>query len=197
MITNNFFINNILDDSFYKYISKPVSVSDAYFYRVFDNNCDTDRVTINGKIDKIVKLPKNLNIILNIDSMCGNIVHIPMISDIYIEYDLIKQLINIKDLNKDSYTSVLDKKIKILSVKNNNNITYQDIIIQTHKEIIIIQIYKFKIPFENITHGAVIIYQNDSDNFNQYNTTYYTKNNNLLFLDNITNNKQIYKNKTP
>ena len=76
-----------------------MSVSDTYFYRVFDNNCDTDRVTINGKIDKIVKLPKNLNIILNIDSMCGNIVHIPMISDIYIEYDLIKQLINIKDLS--------------------------------------------------------------------------------------------------
>jgi hypothetical protein len=185
MSSNNNFINNMLDESYQKYI-KPVAESDGHFYRVFDNNCEEDRVVINGKIDKIVNLPKNLNVMLNIDTSYGNIVHVPMVSDIYIEYESIKQLIHIKDLNINNSTSKLDKdEIKILSAKNNKNITFQDIIIQTNKEIIIIQIYKFKVPFENITHGAVIIYQNDSNNSNQNNTIYYTKNNNKLILENI------------
>jgi hypothetical protein len=191
----------MLDESYQKYI-KPVAETDGNFYRVFDNNCEEDRVVINGKIDKIVNLPKNLNAILNIDMSCGNIVHVPMVSDIYIEYETIKQLIHIKELNINNSSSKLDSdEIKILSVKNNKNITYQDIIIQTNKEIIIIQIYKFKIPIENITHGAVIIYQNDMDNSNQNNTIYYTKNNNLS-LNSIYNtriiiddNKKIKKNK--
>lgn len=200
MSSNTNFIN-MLDESYQKYI-KPVAETDGNFYRVFDNNCEEDRVVINGKIDKIVNLPKNLNAILNIDMSCGNIVHVPMVSDIYIEYETIKQLIHIKELNINNSSSKLDSdEIKILSVKNNKNITYQDIIIQTNKEIIIIQIYKFKIPIENITHGAVIIYQNDMDNSNQNNTIYYTKNNNLS-LNSIYNtriiiddNKKIKKNK--
>jgi hypothetical protein len=185
MSTNNNFINNLLDESYQKYI-KPVAESDGHYYRVFDNNCEDDRVVINGKIEKIVNLPKNLNEVLNIDCSCGNIVHIPMVNDIYIEYESIKQLIHIKELNINNFTSKLDlDEIKILSVKNSRNITYQDIIIQTNKEIIIIQIYKFKVPFESITHGAVIIYQNDSNNSNQNNTIYYTKNNSKLILNKI------------
>ena len=195
MSSNNNFINNMLDESYQKYI-KPAVESDGHFYRVFDNNCEDDRVVINGKIDKIVNLPKNLNAILNIDISCGNIVHIPMVSDIYIEYESIKQLIHIKELNIDNFSSKLDiDELKILSVKNNKNITYQDIIIQTNKEIIIIQIYKFKIPFESITHGAVIIYQNDFNNSNQNNTIYYTKNNNNLLLNSNNNTLIIIDNK--
>jgi len=194
MSINNNFIN-MMDESYQKYI-KPVVNIDEKFYRVFDNNCENDRVVINGKIDKIVNLPKNLNAILNIDISCGNIVHVPMLNDIYIEYDKIKQLINIKELNIDNFTCKLDlDEIKILSVKNNKNITYQDIIIQTNKEIIIIQIYKFKIPIENITHGAVIIFQNDLNNSNQNNTIYYTKNNNKLLLKSIDDTKIIIDNK--
>lgn len=180
MISTNNFIN-ILDDSYEKYI-EPITKLDDKFYRVFDYNHKKDRVLINGKIDKIVDLPKNLNTILDIDTTCGNIVHIPMVSDIYIEYESIRQLIHIKELSMNNNVCKLDSdEIKILSVKNNKNITYQDIIIQTNKGIIIIQIYKFRFPIKNITYGAVIIYQNDIDNSNQNNTIYYTKNNyNLL-----------------
>lgn len=194
MSINNNFIN-MMDESYQKYI-KPVVNIDEKFYRVFDNNCENDRVVINGKMDKIVNLPKNLNAILNLDMSCGNIVHVPMLNDIYIEYDKIKQLINIKELNIDNFTCKLNfDKIKILSVKNNKNIIYQDIIIQTNKEIIIIQIYKFKIPIEHITHGAVIIYQNDLNNSNQNNTIYYTKNNNKLLLKSIDDTQIIIDNK--
>jgi hypothetical protein len=192
MSSNNNFINFILDESYQKYI-KPATELDGNFYRVFDNNCEDGRVIINGKIDKIVNLPKNLNAILNLDISCGNIVHVPMVSDIFIEYESIKELIHIKDLNINSFFYVLNNnEIKILSPKNNKNILFQDIIIETHKgELIIIQIYKFKIPIENITHGAVIIYQDDFDNSNQNNTIYYTKNNDNLLLNSINDNSKI------
>ena len=65
MSINNNFIN-MMDESYQKYI-KPVVNTEGKFYRVFDNNCENDRVVINGKIDKIVNLPKNLNAILNLD----------------------------------------------------------------------------------------------------------------------------------
>jgi hypothetical protein len=201
MSNNSNFNNMMLDESYQKYIIPNDQLSTS-FHRLFDNNCLNDRVVINGKIDKIVDLPKNLNMILNIDISYGNIVHIPMVSNIYIEYSSFEHLINIKDLNnKDNIDlNIYNQKlysdtIKILSVKKNKNITYQDILIQTNKNLIIIQIYKFSKPIQNITHGAFIIYQNDIDHSNQNNTIYYTKNSKLNQLTKI-NDINIIKNLT-
>jgi hypothetical protein len=195
MSNNKTFINQYLDESFEKYI-KPVVENDTNFYRIFDNNCDNDRVVINGKLEKIVNQPKNFNNFLNIDLSYGNIVHIPMLNNIYIEYLTTRQMVNIKDLNSINQILKLDSNdVKFLSVKRNKNIIYQDIIIQTNKTIIIIQLYNFKIPVEGITHGAFIIYQNDYNNNNQNNTIYYTKNNSKLIIDNILDTKKIINSK--
>ena len=67
-----------------------------------DYNNNNEHIVINGKIDKIVNYPKNLNLLLNIDSSYGNIIHIPMMSDMYIDYMTYKHLINIKDLSIDN-----------------------------------------------------------------------------------------------
>ena len=184
-------MNQNIDESFESYVKPAVDVNST-FYRIFDNNCDTDRVVINGKIEKIVNLPKNLNNLLNIDISCGNIVHIPMLNDIYIEYLTTKQLIDVKNLSAFNQIQESDSdSVKILSVKYNKNIIYQDIIIQTNKSIIIVQLYKLVVPFGDITHGAVIIFQDDSINNNQNNTIYYTKANSRLIIDTITDNKKI------
>jgi len=145
------------------------------YYKVFDNNNNNDHLIINGKIDKIVNYPKNLNDILNIDISYGNIVHIPMVNNILINYENNKKMLNINNLNINESES--DNKIKILSVKIDKNIMYQDILIHTNKNLIILQLYKFIKPIENITHGAFIIYNNDYNDLNQNNTIFYTKNN--------------------
>ena len=198
--------NNLLDESYQVYIKSAIELTDNY-YRVYDNNCDTDRVVINGKIDNIVNLPKNINNIFNIDVSCGNIVHIPMVSDIYIEYLDIKKFINIKNLNSDqnlnsnsnfdSYNnSFFSDTLKIYSVKTKDNIIYQDIIIQTNNTIIIIQVYKFKNPIKNITHGAFIIYQDEVNNMNSNNTIYYTRNNRIKNkIDKLDDTTNIYNKK--
>jgi hypothetical protein len=47
------------------------------------------------------------------------------------------------------------------------------------------------IPIDDITHGAVIIFQSESNNSNQSNTIYYTKANPSLIIDSLTNTKKI------
>ena len=86
-------INNLLDNSFQKYVES--DELNLNFYRVFDNNSYSDRIIINSKIDKIVDIPRYINNILNIDISCGNIIHIPMADDIFIEYLNMNELISI------------------------------------------------------------------------------------------------------
>lgn len=184
-------MNQNIDESFESYIKPAVDVN-LTFYRIFDNNCDSDRVVINGKLEKIVNLPKNLNNMLNIDISCGNIVHVPMLNDIYIEYSSTKQLIDIKNLSAFSQINKINSDdVKFLSIKYNKNIIFQDIIIQTNKSIIIVQLYKLTVAIDDITHGAVIIFQNEFFDSNQNNTIYYTKANSRLIIDSITDTKKI------
>ncbi len=174
-MSNNYLVNNMLDDSYYKFIKSVDNLNDNY-YKVFDNNSKNDHVIINGKIDKIVNYPKNLNDILNIDITYGNIVHIPMVNNLLIKYGSKNIILNMSDLNIDNSIYTEDNEIKILSAKVNKNIIYQDILIQTNNNLIILQLYKFIKPVENITHGAFIIYQNDYNDSSQNNTIFYTKN---------------------
>ena len=178
-------IDNLIDDSFQKYVElKELNLN---FYRVFDNNSYDDRIIINSKIEKIVDIPRHINNIFNIDISCGNIIHIPMANDIFIEYLNMNELINISNLDININNNYLsNSKIKRYSLKENNNIIYQDIIIESNKTFVIIQIYKFKLPLDNITHGAFIIYQNDNMTQNNSNTVFYTKNSHILKLKNIT-----------
>jgi hypothetical protein len=113
-----------------------------------------------------------------------------MADDIYIECSDIKQIINISNLDIFNY-NMSNNKIKIYLPKENNNLLYQDIIIDTDSTFIIIQIYKFKSPINNITHGAFIIYQNDNYSLNNNNTIFYTKNNNNLLINKITDTTMI------
>jgi hypothetical protein len=187
--------NQMIDDSFQKYVNNNNEIN-TFLYRIFDNNIYDDRVIINGKINKIVNEPKKLNEYLNIDETCGNIVHIPMIHHIYIEYMSNNYVIDIDDISlSNKFFSYDNDEIKIFSVKNNNNITYQDIVIQTKTTIIIIQLYKFRQPLESITHGAFIIYQENEDDKFQNNTIYYTKDNMNLLLDDLKDNRKILVNK--
>ena len=160
------------------------------YYRVFDNNLIDDRIIINSKIERIVDLPQYINNILNIDVSCGNIIHIPMANDIFIEYLNMNEIISINNLDININNYSMSDNIKIYSPKENDNIIYQDIIIESTKSFIIIQIYKFKSPLNNITHGAFIIYQNENINHNNSNMVFYT-NNNLYKLKNITDTKII------
>jgi hypothetical protein len=195
MSSNNNF-NNMMDDSYHTYIKQICNCNkNSIFYRIFDyNNNNNEHIIINGKIDKIVNYPKNLNLLLNIDSSYGNIIHIPMMSDMYIDYMTQKHLINIKDLDiKNAYKSDNDK-IKFLSVKNNKKMIYQDIIIHIDNNIIIVQIYKCNEPINDITHGAFIIYQNNLNMNNQNNSIFYTKYNSNLLIDDIKNISTIYNN---
>lgn len=164
-----------------------------HYYRIYDNNNLNDRVIINGKIDKLVNIPKNMNNIFNIDVSCGNIVHIPMVSDIYIEYSNIKKFINIKDLDICNSHTLLEDSLKIYSTKTTKDMFYQDIIIETNNTFFIIQIYKFKHTIKNITYGAFIIYQDDIDNMNSNNTIYYTRNNKNI-IKNIEDNSILCSN---
>ena len=185
------FIDQNIDESFETYI-KPIIDVNSKYYRIFDNNCDDDRVVINGKLDKIVNLPKNFNNLLNIDIVCGNIVHIPMLNNIYIQYLDVTEIIDIKNLSAFAQPQCfLSDDVKFLSIKYTKNIIYQDIIIQTNKNIIIIQLYKLIIPIDNITHGAIIIFQSEGNNNNQSNTIYYTKINSSLLIDSLSNTKKI------
>lgn len=175
----SFFTNQLIDESYEKYI-KPNINNTSNFYRVFDNNCDKDRVIINGKFDSNVDEPKNLNKILNIDSKCGNIVHVPMLSEIYIEYQSTKLLLDVNNFDVNnmniSNMSIDNSLISLLSVKTHKNIKFQDILIQTSNDIILVQLYKFDYPIDKITHGAFIIYQNDESGYSQNNTIFFTKN---------------------
>ena len=197
-MTNINFINQQIDDSFELYVNH-IKEPITNYYRIFDNNNDSDRIIINGKIDKIINQPKNINNILNIGIECGNIVHIPMLSDMYLEYSDLKQYISIKSLNhigNSKYYNENNEYIKFLSVKTKKNLIYQDIIIETQKGIIIVQLYKFKLPIDGVSHGAVIIYQNDISGYNQSNTIFYTKDNISLRLDSINSDKKINKKTT-
>ena len=197
MININF-INQHLDDSLELYINH-IDDQSTNYYRIFDNNDDSDRIIINGKIDKLINQPKNINNILNIDIECGNIVHIPMLSDMYLEYSDIKQYISIKSLNHiydSKYYNEDNDYIKFLSVKSKKNLIYRDIIIETQKGIILVQLYKFKLPIDGVSHGAVIIYQNDISGYNQSNTIFYTKDNLDLKLSNIESDRRINIKKT-
>ena len=192
-MTNINFINQQIDDSFELYVNH-IEEPNTNYYRIFDNNNDSDRIIINGKIDKLINQPKNINNILNIGIECGNIVHIPMLSDMYLEYSDLKQFISIKSLNhinNSKYYNENNEYIKFLSVKSKKNLIYQDIIIETQKGIIIVQLYKFKLPIDGVSHGAVIIYQNDISGYNQSNTIYYTKDNIDLKLNSINSDKKI------
>ncbi len=184
------FIENTMDKSYLEYI-KPVIDTTSFFYRVYDNCSQDDRVIINSKIDKIVKEPKNLNNILNIDPICGNIVHVPMASSIYIEHENNELKLNVSDLNANTNMKFDDSSIKVYSVKSYKNTIYQDITIQTNNTLIIVQIYKFKLQIENITHGAFIIYQNDTQGSNQNNMIFYTKNNPNLIISHLTDTTDI------
>lgn len=175
------YINNLMDKSYQEYI-KPIININNNFYRLFDNNLDDDRIIINGKIEQLLFLPNNFNKILNIDISYRNVVHIPMASNLYIEYLDSNELLDIKNLDINNQYISNNNLIKILSIKSNNNMIYQDILIETNNTLIIVQIYKFKIPIHNITHGAFIIYQNDFDNLNNNNTIYSIKLNNKLAL---------------
>ena len=159
---------NILEDSFFKYIPESTSpVSQTY--KVFENN----HIIINSKIDKLVTLPKNINNILNIDSIFkDNIIHIPMSNDLTIEYKDNNYIIQCLDFNMNN---INNNNIKILSPKQTQHLYYQDIIIDTESDLIIIQVYKLKNQTDNITHGAFIIYQDDSENYKQNNSIFYTR----------------------
>ena len=197
-MTNINFINQHLDDSLELYINH-IDDQSTNYYRIFDNNDYSDRIIINGKIDKLINQPKNINNILNIDIECGNIVHIPMLSDMYLEYSDIKQYISIKSLNHiydSKYYNEDNDYIKFLSVKSKKNLIYRDIIIETQKGIILVQLYKFKLPIDGVSHGAVIIYQNDISGYNQSNTIFYTKDNLDLKLSNIESDRRINIKKT-
>ena len=188
MLNNFETLNNIIDESYQRYVIP--FLQDDHIYCLFDNNCNNDRVIINGKIDKIVNIPKNINYLLNIDSTYGNIVHIPMASNIYIEYSNIKENINVLDIcDVKSNNCLIDNPIQFHSVKSNKNIIFQDIIIQTIDTIIIVQIYKFKKPIKNISYGAFIIYQNDFNNMNCNVICYYKQNN--IKINNISDDKKI------
>lgn len=164
-----------------------------HYYRLYDNNNLNDRLIINGNIEKIINIPKNINNIFNINISCGNIIHIPLVNNIYIEYQNNKKLININNLDINNYNIDLDDNFKIYSVKTTKNMYYQDIIIQTNNSFIVIQIYKFKHVIKNITHGAFIIYQNDSDNMKSNNTIYYTRDY-LQEIDNIEDSCILFPN---
>ena len=208
MSSNNNFINNIMDESYHAYI-KPINNKNSIFYRIFDyNNNNNEHVIINGKIDKIVNYPKNLNLLLNIDSSYGNIIHIPMMSDMYIDYMTHKYLVNIKDLGINNIHKINNDHIKFLSVKKKTcvehmpastkamleNIIYQDILIHIDNNIIIVQIYKCNEPINDITHGAFIIYQDNINMNNQNNTIFYTKYNSNLLINDIKDTSNINNN---
>lgn len=163
------------------------------YYRLYDNNDNFNRIIINGKIDKIVNIPNNINDIFNIDTSCGNIVHIPMVSIIYIEFLNIKKTINITDLHLYNNNVIFDDTLKIYSIKTTENMYYQDIIIDNNNEIIIIQIYKFKYMIDNISYGTFIIYQNNLQNLNSNNTIYYTRNK-YNIINNIEDDKILINN---
>ena len=159
---------NIMEDSFFKYIPELLSPV-SQVHKVFENN----QIIINSKIDKLVTLPKNINDILNIDSVFNNnIIHVPMSNNLTIEYNDNKYSIQCLDLNANN---INNDNIKILSPKQTHNLYYQDIIIETGSELVIIQIYNFKNHIDNITHGAFIIYQNDNDTYKQNNSIFYTR----------------------
>jgi len=105
-----------------------------------------------------------------------------MVSNLYIEYLDNNEILDIKNLDINNEYVSNNNVIKMLSIKSNNNMIYQDIIIETSSTLIIVQIYKFKTPVHNITHGAFIIYQNNIDNLNHNNTIYSIKLNNKLAL---------------
>lgn len=149
---------------------------------IYDNNIINDRLIIMGIIDDFIYNPKDLNKIFNIDNTIGNIIHIPMLNEFYIKYLNNNYKINIDNLDLNNY--YLDNEhLKILSVKTINNIIFQDILIQTTNNIIIIQIYKFIKSYSNISHGGFIIYNNNNGYSTTNNTIYYIKylNNNLLY----------------
>jgi len=192
-MSNNFKTLNNIDESYQRHVI-PFLQND-HIYCLFDNNCDNDRVIINGKIDKIVNIPKNINYLLNIDSTFENIVHIPMASNIYIEYSDIKENINVLNIcDTKSNNYLIDNPIQFHSVKTQKNIIFQDIIIQTVETIIIVQIYKFKKPIENILYGAFIIYQNDFNNMNCNNVICYSKHNDIKLNNIINDDKILYAN---
>jgi hypothetical protein len=161
------------------------------YYRLFDNNLSYDRVIINGKIDLEVKNSKYLNNILNIDNNCNNIANIPMVNYIYLEYLNNKQLINVEEWDIFDNNHLSNDNIQFLSVKNNDNIMFRDILIHTSNCLIIIELYKLKKPIDDITHGVLIIYQHDYNIYNPTDTIYYTKNNNKLILDSIYNTNKL------
>ena len=95
-----------------------------------------------------------------------------MSNELTIEYKDNNYIIQCLDFNMNN---INNNNIKILSPKQTQHLYYQDIIIDTESDLIIIQVYKLKNQTDNITHGAFIIYQDDSENYKQNNSIFYTR----------------------
>ena len=154
------------------------NINQINYYKIYENI--DEKLLIMGKIDYCCDINDELNDIFNIDNSYGTIIHIPMLNEIHIDY--LDQIYNIKINNlstNNNFCLYNNDIIKILSIKNVNNIISQDIIIQTNHNMIIIHIYKFIKPFIksfiNLTHGSYIIFRNNIISSSKNNTIYYTK----------------------
>ena len=117
-----------------------------------------------------------------------------MTNDIFIEYLNKNIQININELNITNDNNLSNQSINVYSVKENNNMIYQDILIEMNNTFIIVQIYKLKSDIcNNITHGTFIIYQKNDPKQNNSNILFYTKNNSDLILSKIDDTYMIYQ----
>lgn len=154
-------------------------------YKIFNYKTSIDSVIINSKIKELIDVPYDMNNLLYIDNSYGNIVHIPMADELYIECNNYKKNINICNLFIFDNNTNTDN-IKIYSTKENDNLIYRDIIIELSiSSIIIAQVYKFKVPINNITHGAFIIYPDNLQDVNINNMISYSKKQDISILHDL------------
>jgi hypothetical protein len=171
---------------------------DKIYYRLFNFNNDEDMILINGEIPLIMNVPNKLNEILSIDNNNCSMINIPMIKKLYIKYKKEELTIDIKD--GIYWNNIKNDNIYILPLRNNNNMSYQDIIINTSNGIISITIYKLHKSINNINYGIVLLYKSYNNLDNQPSTIFFTKKSNNYLIKNLIdesfikniNNKILY-----
>lgn len=167
---------------------------DKIYYRLFNYNNEEDMILINGKIPLIINAPNKLNELLSIDNNDKNcsIINIPMIEKLYIKYK--KEDISIDIKNQIYWNYKKNDNIYILPLRQNEYMSYQDIIINTTNGIISITIYKLLKSINNIKYGIVLLYKSNNDLDTQPSTIFYTKKSKQYLIQNLLDDSNIINN---
>ena len=170
---------NILSDSSMIINELIQNISDIKIdnnYTLFESFYDNN-IKISGKIPVIIKSCDKLNNLFDLKDINCNMINIPMIEEINIDYGNENITLNVKNMECIDNLQT-NSNIICLPIKKNKYMLFKDIIINTNEYILSVCVYKLNKKINDITHGILFIFNSIDNNLtNTPNTIFFTKDN--------------------